>query len=845
MRIRPFNVMIAAGLILIIWPLVNLVRPWRSWLEQHRFSMVGLTEAVPSLTYLVETNRWLDFEIQSEAPFIKIISNASLTAPPAEPAEQEWAYAMDYRLLDSQGTVLQQNTYHFKTQLTLYTNLLAGKVQTANFYLDRQLCPLNSRFLFLNLTDPALANKARHLQLRLNHTDAGIVDVAVRVYLRTEVSARKLKYLWNRLTDDQKKDMARGNVYSFQGLSEQERLYLLRYHWSGAAPEGIARRDYQRRTIYIREDLEWNAINPDWMPVGLWLDAQHRTTLPLPNQIGGLRLELRTLPASEKGLTNAMTLNWFGLGLRHTNSWRVTWTGTDHVVTLTNQPGLLELQPDRDLIVRAFLTTPNATNEITPEPVLVPVYYCEPDQALTYQVLHGGDEPTCFRIDLRRIPDEDASLGAEVGGVHFELLDRAQTVVQTGFLICSNSPSVYDFLQQGAIRTNLTEPTSWFFVLPAHITALRLTPRQIPMMIHAYNRPAGLAKTSRIPEDYFLASREQPEQVTWFSLRALDHEQRSLAQTVAWVTVQNRPPNYDLLVLAGRYQWESFLPQQAWQGRMALLPVTGTEVFRPGSEPFLFRPVTVNQSAQIHLGGQPWETNLSPSLIVVNAAPHADLDRARTIPQNPILGTGVPATPATIVITIDGQPPWSVPLQGAVSEIKLPPMQAGPHALRIEGLGSLEAFMNYLVAETPVVWLKRLCLAASSEPLSFVYEKRQAGDELLVVRLFSPANDVQPCRVHAVIRQVNARRTGPWDSVTILDRWFEVSPEGNADATLLGGADVRVDLGQPLFIPVGADLPTGRYQLDLSVLSQGQRWLVMSRTIPGDFEEQSFTVERK
>src|SRR5581483_8149505 len=114
---------------------------------------------------------------------------------------------------------------------------------------------LSGRHWMLNLRDPAIT-APQVLRVRLHSAHPDLLEVGVRVYFRTAVPQRKISYLWDRLSDDQKRDMARGNVYSVEGLSATEKFCLLRYHWEVASPAGIPGRDFTYRSLYVRDDSE-------------------------------------------------------------------------------------------------------------------------------------------------------------------------------------------------------------------------------------------------------------------------------------------------------------------------------------------------------------------------------------------------------------------------------------------------------------------------------------------------------------------------------------------------------------------------------------------------------------
>src|SRR5262249_55838612 len=152
--------------------------------------------------------------------------------------------------------------------------------------------PLSGRQLMVNLEDPTLSD-ASVLRLRLHSSHPDLLMVTARVYFRTTVPERKISFMWERLTDDQKRDLARGNVYSFEGLNANEKFCLLQYHWEVASPRGIPGRDFQRRSIYVRDDSERLQEIKNWVPAGVAVDAGHFGVVPITNVLGARQLQLK------------------------------------------------------------------------------------------------------------------------------------------------------------------------------------------------------------------------------------------------------------------------------------------------------------------------------------------------------------------------------------------------------------------------------------------------------------------------------------------------------------------------------------------------------------------------
>jgi len=295
MRLHHCKWLLAAGL------LAGTVKAYQArihiqeWIQRHRHAVAGLDNASPSEVYFLRTNRWLEFRIPKGVPLIRLISNAGIS--PSQPVEQgtQWPYAVQYQLSNAQGQINRSGIYHFKGEKLVFLDKATGEPVEVNSYLDHQLSPLSGREWMLNLSEDSLQS-AGLLRLRLHSRHPDLVNVGIRVYYQTEVPERKLDYLWDRLSDDQKQDLARGNVYGPGGLSKHEQLCVVRFHWAVAAPEGIPGKDFERRTLYVREDSENVRELNDWLPSGILADASHSAVLPITNTSGSCVIQITDCP---------------------------------------------------------------------------------------------------------------------------------------------------------------------------------------------------------------------------------------------------------------------------------------------------------------------------------------------------------------------------------------------------------------------------------------------------------------------------------------------------------------------------------------------------------------------
>jgi hypothetical protein len=784
----------------------------RAWLQRHEFRAEGLDLALPSEVYLVETNRWLEFQIPKDVPLVRLISNASLpTSLPVSEGSQ-WPYAVEYQFRDWRGRTNAAGAYHFKGERLMFQDRATGKQVEVNSYMDRYLMPLCGRQWMMNLKEPALST-ARVLRLRLQSSHPDIPMVSVRVYFQTEVPEHKLGYLWDRLSEEQKRDLARGNVYGYEGLSRQERLNLLRYHWAVAPPEGVPGRDFLRRTLYVRADTETMNEVKSWVPAGIPLDAEHRGVLAITNLPGLCRLQFTDYaPTSSVQVISNQTW-WHAVEQARLETNGFAWSGTNGTYTVTNRDGLLEISSSRAVYVRAFQVEAGVTNEITPAPTHQVAFTITATNDVAYEVEHVRGEPTLFRLEVRRVPLSPDPASPAKGQMRYALLDGGGQVWQGSEVSLTNAFSAYDWLVTTNGLTNITEPQSLCFILPAAIRKVRVSTPADPVFVNAYSRPSRLVKTVRVPEDYKPERALAPEAPSWFTLRPRDYVQRREAGQTVLFQVQARLPEYDPLVLAGQYEWDAFLPEPQPRGHMILLPPTEGQPPRPDSAGFSFYPVETGNLQKICLKNDPWQPQVAPSLVLI---PSHD-------------------GPVATRVVLDGQTLLDQRLLDPVTELRLGDLKPGEHTLALHAATPISAYLNYYESTNNAAYLQRFCILVDRNKFVFPYVKAQADTEVLVLRVFSPigAGKPEPFRVHLKLQSPTPRGVGPFSELTFLEREARVIPSGTGRTWVVAATPARLDDGQPLFLPLGPDLPPGAYTVEVEVSGDSPRWLSLSRTTPG------------
>lgn len=792
-----------------------------------------VNDATLSAVDLLDETKWATYTLPPGQPLVRVVTNASVPRSlVTATSTEEWPYTLHYQVLSRGGKILLDQQYVHRTRLTTYTDAITGEPFTGRFYLQGPLFPANGKVMVLNLQ--GLPEEATQLRLRVAAAPPPLLDIVARVYSRELATVRKLSGVWQRLSIKQQRILARGNLYPPALLSETEKRNVLRQRWSAIAPEGIPEVDYTRRDLYALKDIEEEEETREpLLPAGLLVSPAAYGVLAIPEGGGYLRFVFEQLPWQPSAVADRrVTVRWYGRGIARRETFTLLWEDTSNTVSDFIPGGLVEVIPQQSLIMRAFLTTEDKEQEITPDPVTARTYRTDAKIPIDYEIFHAQQYPTPFRLSLRsplgRLDGEPPLLEPQVSlspaSVRYELLDAKNTVLQQGTLNSSTMPSFHDRILTTVEGVPVTEPTHYYFSLPHAVTRVRLHARHGEVLIAAANRPPTLTREIQIPEAFY-AFADSTTQPGWFTLLPVDAEQFLLNNRVLLVAVQPRPPEDDPQVMAGRYQWEDYQPAGNWRARQLLTPAEPAAIRRPQTLPVLFAEIPVGREQEVEFVAPEGHHELSPTLLYV---------RPRGASQ-----------PVALRAVVDGQVRRDILVDGHASEIQLPPLANGQHRVTVLGPKEGQAFLNYLPSEGPLpTVLARTALRFDSTRLGFDYEKRTSEDELLSLRLYTPHQITDRTHVRVRIDGPPTTGTGPFLGWTFRDRRYDIRPATGAPVPVLGTKAEFVTTGQFLAIPLGDDLGPGLYRIHLELEQGPGGYIIVSKITSGVTEQRSVFLER-
>lgn len=559
--------------------------------------------------------------------------------------------------------------------------------------------------------------------------------------------------------------------------------------------------------------------------------------MSIPADGMSLRLDFLPLSASHRPPDHhGIYLTWYGENAHEQSSYRVTWQDTATRFEETFAPGLLKIQVlEGATVVQAFRRDAAQYMPWMDEPSQSRMYRIEPDQHIHFAIVHANQMPTPLRIDVRHLPYRAHPANTLPLAVSYEFLNTAGNVIQSGQLTSAATMSRYDYIPRLNPDASVSDPSTFFFAIPIQVARLRFSlpspPPVAPMLIAVWNRPPDLIRELYIGHDSVDHSDgtgdlshtvpDDQRQWAWFPKRpdeakALVAEQRSYL-----LHIQPRlQDNTDLQ--REDYQVESYRPEGRWHGRYIFLPREPLQTqLSPQALTVAFQPLRSGREQHLVLGGLPQLRFLQPTLMYFSKM----------------------TKPQTYEVIIDGVQQHRGVVNGRHGEIELPVLPAGAHHINIHSQPETRWYINHVLSGTPT-HVKRLAYRFDTSGLSFIYERQYATDETLSMRWHAPYGTLQPTRIRVHLALLSTSRHTPSTSWTFHERRYVLAPMPGPAIPVLNTDASYVDSGQPFFLPIGQDVPAGRYRIHMHLEQGPPGYLTLVKLNRGIFESRQFTGEK-
>jgi len=826
-----------------------------------------------SFVYELETQKWITFNFSS-TPLLKVISNASI--PDAEIARKgdTFNYAIQYEVQDSSGNVLEENEYYHYTNLTLYKSKGSAAPFASMSSPEPYITVLDGKNFIINLRnlDRTGGNKPKKIRLKLKFKQSPLKTIYVRLYQLQSYPRYKLKTMWQRSPRRFREKMAEGSIYPQELMTDKEKQNAVSRKWDVLAPTGVPDRDFNRSFLFVSDLLEIEAVDTletikSVLPGGIVVHPQLHGIVPLPAGGGLFRFQIDPMLQTpfKPHEPPILSVTLFSDKPGETQTFSVPLTLESLTLDKQLDGGLLEMTCTHPVSVKVYRVEGGNTTDITPAPIRLQTYRVGEKMPLQYTVFHmnTGLKATPYRIDLRLIfpgesvpvpkvttqsntpptPPQGTSQGntppaspASPEGtsqsntppkspqVIYRLLDQNNAILRQGTLDFSTVPSVYDRVD--APGFGVSEKVSYYMDIPPQANRLQFfrganIPPDTDAYISVFNRPPNLARRVEVPGDYQPFTRRQREYRDWFFKPPDNLDELTGQKQAAELTIQPEPSDIDSRLLQGKYRFDLFLPlthprlRYIFQPRDTFLPIT------PQSASTYFSPVPLNRDLTVFFQDHSTST-LFPRLVHSNPRSKASADAH---------------------LFLDGKPWRDITLQGNVGVTPLPSIPPGPHKFRVDSTSPIDIFIDK-TNRLQSLYILRPVIITGSIPIKFEYIK-EAKEELLSIRVFNFFGSLQPLTLEVRIQDFPRSTKKDFRSWTIPQLSFTVTPSGEGKIPVIGLPGRYADNGRLLAVPLGEDLPPGKYSITVQIKNNPGCYLSLSRLLPGDFEERQITIRRE
>lgn len=743
----------------------------------------------------------VEYALPSSTEAVRILTNANLLsidtarAQRREDATRRWQYAIEVQELDSSGNVLQRRVHHYRRDL-IEVEMPGGRRGTGAFYLEANApAPLFAANMRLHFS---ASDKPSRLRVRLISADHDIADLLVRVAVPVPSSQRKAETMWHRLSEEQRAQLAVGNVFPPALLTEQERASLIESRWQPLGPAG----ESIGRDIYVLKGDDLGAPVEPPKPEALMVGLNRAATIQLPEQGGKVRIVLEAESDHDKS-SGEVKLRWLGHSafLRRTSTYK--WNGNRVELQDNFGGGWLEIGSTRTARVRVALIENGGERDITPPIQYLRTWVARDDGPLEFSIGHIGDMSTPLRLVLRRIGN--GSKPPVNTPVTVAFLSQEGAVVRTMQLAPQFVASQYDAPWPEVPSEFVSDPWEVFFNVPSTVKKVRITSPEV-VLANVYSRPGDLPRAIRMPEEVNSPEAMKAAIPGWFAVNPEAHDARILDGDSNLLIVQTRPPEDRPELIAGRYLWEDFDPANGGAARVFLAPREDGVPDRKDAIGGTFRPIPKDGLATF--AAQPGYAAVAARLAWVAGA----------------------SGPFRYKILLDGQEWLSGVASGNAGEVELPPFSPGAHRIKIVGEPKVNWYASHLTSGE--AWVRRRAYLFN-KPLSFDIDRTTLEEEFVAVRLFRPARIDSRMRLRVRISSPDmSEKVGPFPGWLFAERVYDLRPSGEFALPVAETHSERTDAGQPFYIPLPKGAPQGRYRITLTPENE-RSWVAVSRVTPG------------
>ncbi|MDC0662937.1 hypothetical protein [Marinobacter sp. SS21] len=762
-------------------------------------------EAERSTVFWLDSERWLRFSLTENTPTLRILSHLQMR--PEQTGEGALnRFALAYRLVDADGSTLKDGSYHYKAVVLPHRELPDGGEFPPRFYDQTGLIASAAENLFLDLTQtPAAAT----LELRAEYLPDSDNRIGVQVSAREIRPREAASRHWQRLSKPTKERMLRGHIYPTHLISPYEIENALMARWLPLGPDGISGDDFTSDTLYTLSVPPAPPRDASLaLPPGLYADPHNWVTLAIPDENPG-RYRLEVEPVDHAA--SRITVNFshqrnsdlqIEQRLLSAETSTLTWSGT-------LDPGLVQIVPSAPVSVRLLDDETGA--ELTPPQNYLRADIAAPQQPLHFQLNADSAEVQPVRFDFRTHLHPELGDSAPAAEIQITVENRQGEVLAHYRQPIDAPPSHYVRFSDLPSQSRVSDRQSVYLDAPAQAHRLRIS-SNTSVLVTAYSRLDQLALERRLPDERRPWQDYEARLPSWFLMQSLRQPQdRQRQASLQWFF---RPIERNPALLSGDYEWQALATAEPALQREVLFPHQVRGPLRQTAVGTVFRALPSGPTTLTLQAPEPG-IGFTPELIYRRAS----------------------AEPETVTVFRDGQIWLRRGIAGRSGRFSLPMTSAGRHTLTIQASG--QWYINHNRPDQGSGYLQRTSYRLPPSGLSFVIDKTDER-EVVNLDLIAPPG---AARYPVQVRLDRVRRSNAvLSDYTILNRRFELAI-AQQETLLLGTRSALWGTPVTVAVPLGEDLPAGRYQITVRPETE-QPGLVAAYTIR-EGQRQSYRFFRR
>lgn len=721
-------------------------------------------DAKSKLTYLIPESNWLTFDIPSFTDHLKFLSTANLSLDTKVIENiSDIHYSIKYEFLDTHNKILGSNTHHLRTAFLLFNDDNKSLIEKS-FYLNTPLRPTSSETLLLSLEKYPDASKIR---LKLETKDPRIVDVGLRNYYLENTPEYRKEIAWVRMSKSEQEHLSRGNIYSTQYMTQNEKENIVSSLWKPNGPLGEEGKDYQVRRLFVLTELD--NIHP-YTPIQPNLYADEN--LSATRYIKQGQYDIIFTPMTLTSVPASVSVKYY-VGPQLVSAENYTLNDTNKTIRFdSHEEGIIEITSTQSV---SILIQEHKNNESLELPPMIAGEYYTVDTNNTIDYHFYSPLKRFIRIECRSSNPSPTILT-------INMKDKQNQTIQTILNTITFIPSRYDYIEPFIPQS---EPFYLHIEIPAHIQsielsstktiALRLASRSENMVYPIYSFSADThPEFNRLPG--------------WFTLRPENFNNQELKDRKMTLYKQIHPPVVNPLIKIGEYDYEQLYPQGKWHGHSLLLKrPLGDNYIRPQSWKEIYTKVDHTKKTHLVFKDDIGLNETSPTLIYRQKEPHFK----------------------PFSIYLDDVVVEHKALYGTSGSIQFPTTSLKEdHVLHFEDQKNIDFFISN-TSNASEVYLERNFIALD-KPLQFKITKSYP-EESLGFQLATQKNEafkILPFRVD--VQPIHAVSTKAYTSFT-FHKYLLNADMTQEEATPLMHRNKTLSVSDPMYLNLGENLNIGEY----------------------------------